>query len=99
VDVSDGHEFQAPIPPEYDIEIAEHEEEVQRTYYRDRWGAIDAMRAQWGEDGSGQRRAVEHAFLQQIEQDPLYARSKPAEETAIWRRYQMYMKYGEAYPY
>jgi hypothetical protein len=99
VDVSDGHEFEAPVPPEYAIRIAENKEEVRRTYYRDRWDAIDAMRAQWGEDGSEQRRAVEHAFLQQIEQDPLYACSKPAKETVLWRDYQMYMKYGQAYPY
>jgi hypothetical protein len=72
---------------------------VEHTYKRDRWDAIDAMRAQWGEDGSEQRRAVEHAFLQQIEQDPLYACSKPAEETVLWRNYRMYMKYGLAFPY
>jgi hypothetical protein len=98
VDVSEGHEFQAPIPPEYAIQFAEHEEELQHIYYRGHRDAIEAMRVQWGEDGSEQRRAVEHAFLQQIEQDPLYARSKPAEETAIWRHYQMFMKYGYATP-
>ncbi|KAF2822731.1 hypothetical protein CC86DRAFT_261125, partial [Ophiobolus disseminans] len=83
-----AHHDKAEIPREFAIQWAEHKEEIQRTYQRGRWDAIELMRAQWGVDGSEQQRAIEHAFLEQIEHDPLYACSKPAKETALWGRYQ-----------
>lgn len=93
-----GHLWQAELPPELATLLAEHEKELWRIYRRDRWETIETLRAQWGIEGSEQQRAVEHAFLTQLEQDPLYACSRPAKETALWRRYQVYMKFGEAYP-
>jgi hypothetical protein len=95
VDECNGHESKAEIPPNFAIQFAEHEKKIERIYQRDRWDAVDIMRAQWGVDGSEQQRAVEHAFLKQIEHDPLYACSRPAKETTIWRHYQSAMKNGE----
>jgi hypothetical protein len=83
------------IPREFAIQFAEHEEEIERTYQRDGSGAMEIMRAQRGVDGSEQQRAIEHAFLEQIEHDPLYACSKPAQETATWQRYQSLIKNRE----
>jgi hypothetical protein len=95
VDEGSGHECMAEIPPEFAIQFAEQEEEMERRYQRDGSGAIEIMWAQQGADGSEQQRAVDHAFLEQIEHDPLYARSKPAQETAIWQQYQSIMKNRE----
>jgi hypothetical protein len=92
VDEGRGHESMAEIPPEFAIQFAEQEEEMERRYQRDCSDAIKLMRAQRGADGSEQQRAIDHAFLEQIEHDPLYACSKPAQETAIWKRYQSIMK-------
>jgi hypothetical protein len=84
VDEGSVHECMAAIPPEFAIQFAEQEEEMERRYQRDGSGAIEIMRAQQGADGSEQQCAIDHAFLEQIKHDPLYACSKPAQETAIW---------------
>ncbi|KAH7396769.1 hypothetical protein DE146DRAFT_50181 [Phaeosphaeria sp. MPI-PUGE-AT-0046c] len=93
-----SHLSQAKLPSEFAIPLADHEKELRRIYQRDRWETIENLRVQWGIEGSEQARAIERAFLTQLEQDPLYTCSIPAKETALWKNYQMCMKYGEAYP-
>jgi hypothetical protein len=97
VDECNGHESMAEIPGEFAIQLAEYREEIKRTRQRDYSDAMESIRTQRGVDGSEQQRAVDHAFLEQIEHDPLYACSKPAQETAIWQRYQSIMKKDREY--
>lgn len=95
VDECNGHDSMAEIPCEFAIQFAEHEEEIKRKYQRDGSSALETMRAERGADGSEQQRAKDHAFLEQIEHDPLYACSKPGKETVLWKRYRSAMENRE----
>ncbi|KAH7063993.1 hypothetical protein BKA63DRAFT_175916 [Paraphoma chrysanthemicola] len=49
------------------------------------------MRIAWAEEGSQQRSDTKHAFLHQLQHDPLYATEKTPEESMIWYNYQLTM--------
>jgi len=49
------------------------------------------MRAEWGEEGSEQRKHITHQFLQQLRDDPLCAIRQEPETSHFWRRYQVMM--------
>lgn len=46
------------------------------------------MRAAWGEEGSQGRDEMKQAFLQQLQDDPLYAGEEVPNESSLWRTYE-----------
>lgn len=47
-----------------------------------------SMRAAWGEEGSQGRDEMKQAFLQQLQDDPLYAGEEVPNESSLWRTYE-----------
>jgi hypothetical protein len=54
--------------------------------------AIARMQIEWGKQGSQQRSTAEHAFLSQLQHDPLYVQDKPPRESDLWIRFQRAME-------
>ena len=46
------------------------------------------MQAAWGEEGTQEHDEMKRAFLQQLQDDPLYAGEEVPEESSLWRTYQ-----------
>ena len=92
-----GHFSDAEVPPEFAAEYAAHEARIEARLEQGRDIARDTMRNHWGMPDTAQRRAAERAFLEQIEHVPLYACSKPAEQTIMWKHYKMVMSREEQY--
>jgi hypothetical protein len=59
---------------------------------------LASMRIAWGEEHSQQRVDTEHAFLHQLQHDPLYATETTPTESMIWYRYRLSMD-EESYIY
>ncbi|KAF2820794.1 hypothetical protein CC86DRAFT_374124 [Ophiobolus disseminans] len=53
--------------------------------------AMEGLRSEWGKEGSTQRTEAEHAFVSQLQHDPLYTHEYPPRDSSIWRRYQREM--------
>jgi hypothetical protein len=59
---------------------------------------LASMRTAWGKDCSQQRVDTEHAFLHQLQHDPLYATETTPTESMLWHRYRLSMD-EESYVY
>jgi hypothetical protein len=90
-----GHQCDAYVPLELAAEINTQDERIERKYMQGRDNAIELMRKSWGVLGSEQRRVAEHAFLSQLEHDPLYTCSRPARQTILWNAYKGIMNDDE----
>jgi hypothetical protein len=66
-------------------------EQINRRHKQDREDAIGTLRRSWGVLGTEQRRVAEHAFLSQLEHDPLYTCSRSAKQTFLWNWYKATM--------
>jgi hypothetical protein len=91
------HYHNAPIPPEFAAEFAAQRERIEQRVKQGRDDATELMRKRWGVLGTEQRRVAEHAFLSQLEHDPLYACSRPARQTTMWNWYRATMDKEEFY--
>jgi hypothetical protein len=88
---------EANLPPDYEAEFAAQEEQIESRHKQRRMDVIETMRTSWSALGSEPRRIAEHAFLSQLEDDPLYAGSRPGEQTFMWKYYQATMNCEESY--
>ena len=70
--------------------FTQHDDTLQHVYPRAD-NAFTRMRTAWGEPDSPQRRDAEHAFLDQLDSDPLYTSDKPPKERSFGRYYQVDM--------
>jgi hypothetical protein len=53
---------------------------------------LELMRVAWGEEGSPQRRDAMHAFLYQLQHDPLHTQDEAPEDSSVWRNYREDMR-------
>jgi hypothetical protein len=85
------HYYDAALPSEFAAEFAAQRERIERRVKQGRDDATELMRKRWGALGTEQRRVAEHAFLSQLEHDPLYACNRPARQTILWNWYRATM--------
>jgi hypothetical protein len=85
--VETAHYMHAKPPPTYEERFAEHNRMLDCKLQEDVYGAIRKIRTLYGGLQGQQQTEMQQAFLYQLENDPLYAHSKPAHERSVWLRY------------
>lgn len=85
--IETGHSVNATFTSELATQSMLQLERLMYMQKKDVEIAREKMITDWGVKGSEQRRIAEHAFLSQVEFDPLYAHSKPGKQASIWIRY------------
>jgi hypothetical protein len=86
-----GHDLDIALPSsELETLFAQREARLTRLKEKSREELIE-MRLRWGKEGSEERENAEHAFLNQLQHDPLYTREFGPRESLIWRYYQHMM--------
>ena len=85
--VKTGHYMHAKPPPTYEERFAEHSRILEHMLQEEVYGAVRKMRNLCRGLESEQQRETQEGFLYQLENDALYAHSKPAHERSVWLRY------------
>jgi hypothetical protein len=94
--IEDRHDVDILLPSEHLRTLfAQHDTRLAllKTQVRE---ILVAMQVAWGNQGSQQRQQAQQDFLSQLQQDPLYTHQRPADQSTIWRHYQLDME-GEVY--
>jgi hypothetical protein len=83
------HQNQPPIPPCEELRAGFARLDLRYKLMEQRHDeGLARMRAEWGREGSEQRRLAREQFLEQLRNDPLCESSITPEESIIWRDYQ-----------